>query len=66
MTEYRITLVRTPGLTDTERRRRLTRAFDVLLSFRGTRTADPDSLDGETGAAVGDTRAEGQDAQDEL
>lgn len=33
MTEYRIEMVRSPDITDAERRRRMTRAYDLILSF---------------------------------
>ena len=52
MTEYRIELVKTPGLTEDERKRRLKRAFDILLDFRVNETADGDTLAGEPSADI--------------
>lgn len=47
MTEYRIVMVRSPGLTETERERRLREAFDVLFNWaekRRTATLDTVAL----------------------
>ena len=52
MTTYRIELVRSPCLTEDERRRRLKQAFDVLLNFEIKETAGGDSPTGESPAAV--------------
>ena len=52
MTTYRIELVRSPGLTEDERQRRLKQAFDVLLNFGINKTADGDTLVGEPSAAI--------------
>ena len=52
MTTYRIELVRSPGLTEDERRRRLKQAFDVLLNFEIKETAGGDSPTGKSPAAI--------------
>ncbi len=52
MTIYRIELVRSPGLTEDERRRRLKQAFDVLLNFEIKETAGGDSTAEESAAAI--------------
>ncbi len=52
MTTYRIELVRSPGLTEDERQRRLKQAFDVLLNFGMSKAADGDTLVGEPSAAI--------------
>lgn len=46
MTEFTVTMVRSPGITDTERKQRLRRAFDILLE-RGKRAAALDTVRGQ-------------------
>lgn len=62
MTTYRVELVRSPGITDEERRRRLKRAFDILLSFKVNETADGDTLAGAPSADIAPV-LEGQDTR---
>jgi hypothetical protein len=68
MTTYTIEMHRTPGLSDAERRRRLSEAFDVLFSFKKT-TADRDSLNNEarstTSASARETGCDLEDATNE-
>ncbi|MCP4535984.1 MAG: hypothetical protein GY832_02460 [Chloroflexi bacterium] len=50
MTEFTVTMVRSPGITDTERKQRLRQAFDILLEW------------GKKAAALDTVRGQGQDS----
>jgi len=53
MTTYTVTLVRSPGITEVERRRRINRAFALLLGLADEKNATPDgNLGGETSGAT--------------
>ena len=39
MIDYRITMIRSPGITESERRNRLREAFDVLLAYADRKAA---------------------------
>jgi hypothetical protein len=65
MTEYKIILVKSPGITEAERKQRLRQAFDVLLKATKERAAIPDSLYSEAETAAG-TAPQERDAQDKL
>jgi hypothetical protein len=47
VTEYQIVMVRSPGLTEAERERRLREAFDVLFNWAEKRTAALEQVDGQ-------------------
>jgi hypothetical protein len=70
MTTYTIEMHRTPGLSDAERRRRLSEAFDVLFSFKNRKmTADRDSRNNEaramTSVSARETECNLEDATNE-
>jgi hypothetical protein len=61
MTVYRIELVKSPGITDAECKRRLARAYDLILSWNDRDTADLDAIEDQDQVGGNTPDAEGQE-----
>lgn len=60
MSEFAVTMVRSPGLTDAEVQRRIKQAFDVLWRLAEKRTTDRDNSLAAEARLVADDAKQGQ------
>ncbi len=65
MTVYRIELIKSPGITDAECKRRLARAYDLILSWNDRNTADLGAIGGQDQAGGNTPDPEGQEHDEE-
>lgn len=65
MTEYTITMIRSPGVSDEERRKRVHQAFALVFSWANSEVAASDDPDRESTLTATGTPASspGQDAR---